>query len=436
MKKSSALVNVEGNKDSNINITIGQVDELSCDNIRRNCEDVVALEEEFSDRLEYSKDVLTKKLLPKALQSDFEIVPRYIGNKVEYETKPTTLDAYEKFPMRINYTMQFKNQEEARKFRKSGIEDLLKKAEELQQPIEIPNITNMKEFIGEFEDPAGYANKHGSDGIKLYICPSPLPPAQKYKIEVFNSKASFTLETSLRLKGRHNDKVILTNNDSKEEAFDVIISLTGITESNSGELMEGKFNITISLRVKYASNCECNKELIKFRFLADDSNNHIIINNIESGINIFTFEKCGKTVYKTSDYKKFNKLIELIEKVIYISKIKEVNIKYDLDDFVKNEELINLLYNETNDKKYIIKKKMHFNYIIPKNKQTEEFCKIDKPFYVISELGYILLSGEKVELKPNKLELKDCLLTVIKQTKKKYEIKLESSNITFTPQKN
>lgn len=34
-KESRALVKVEKNKDSNINITIGQVDELSCDNIRR-----------------------------------------------------------------------------------------------------------------------------------------------------------------------------------------------------------------------------------------------------------------------------------------------------------------------------------------------------------------------------------------------------------------
>lgn len=81
MKKESRVsVNVEKNKDSNINITIGQVDELSCDNIRRNYDDVVTLENEFSDRLEYSKDVLTKKLLPKQLQDDFEIVPRYVGN--------------------------------------------------------------------------------------------------------------------------------------------------------------------------------------------------------------------------------------------------------------------------------------------------------------------------------------------------------------------
>lgn len=180
-KESKALVNVEKNKDSNISITIGQVDELSCDNIRRNYDDVVTLENEFTERLEYSKDVLTKKLLPKQLQDDFEIVPKYIGDRVEYETKATTTEAYEKFPMKFTYTMTFKDKEEAKKFRENGLNELIEKAEELRKPIEIPNITSMKEFIGEFEDPVGYANKYGSEGIKLYICPSPLPKAQNTK---------------------------------------------------------------------------------------------------------------------------------------------------------------------------------------------------------------------------------------------------------------
>ena len=126
-KESKAIVNVEKNKDSNISITIGQVDELSCDNIRRNYDDVVTLENEFTERLEYSKDVLTKKLLPKQLQDDFEIVPKYIGDRVEYETKATTTEAYEKFPMKFTYTMTFKDKEEAKKFRENGLNELIEK---------------------------------------------------------------------------------------------------------------------------------------------------------------------------------------------------------------------------------------------------------------------------------------------------------------------
>lgn len=120
--------NINKNKNSNINVNVNVIDELSCDNIRKNYNEVVMLEEEFTDRLEYSKDVLTKKMLPKQLQSDFNIVPRLINGKMEYEVKAVTPAAYEKFPIKMNYTMQFKDAKEVEKFRENGIEKLQRRA--------------------------------------------------------------------------------------------------------------------------------------------------------------------------------------------------------------------------------------------------------------------------------------------------------------------
>lgn len=95
-KTNSSLISVEKNKNSHIKINCyGQVDELSCDNIRRNY-DVVELEEEFSDRIKYSKEILTKKLLPKQLQSDFNIETKMVDGKLEYVAKPITDNAYVK----------------------------------------------------------------------------------------------------------------------------------------------------------------------------------------------------------------------------------------------------------------------------------------------------------------------------------------------------
>lgn len=281
MKQNNSLVTVEKNKDSTINVNVNVIDELSCDNIRRNYNEVVMLEDEFTDRLEYSKDVLTKKLLPKQLQSDFNIVPRLNNGKMEYEAKAITSDAYEKFPMKINYTMQFKDVEEAKRFRENGIEELQRQANLLQQPIEIPNITNMKEFIGEFENPVAYSTKHGSEGIKLYICPRPLPPAQKYSIEIFNEKLSFKLITLLRLSNYDENDMILTNKESIEEAFDVTIKLSNFKKLEEEKQVQGKFNITIALREKYYNNCEFNKDIIKYKFLIEDSSNHVIIDNVD-----------------------------------------------------------------------------------------------------------------------------------------------------------
>ena len=89
MKKNNSLINIEKNKDTNISINnyIGVIDELSCDNIRRNYTNVADIENEFSERIEYSQEVLTKKLLPKQLQDDFDIVPKYVNGKLNFYTK-------------------------------------------------------------------------------------------------------------------------------------------------------------------------------------------------------------------------------------------------------------------------------------------------------------------------------------------------------------
>ena len=51
MKQNNSLITVEKNNKSNININVGVLDELSCDNIRRNYNEVSMLENEFTDRL-------------------------------------------------------------------------------------------------------------------------------------------------------------------------------------------------------------------------------------------------------------------------------------------------------------------------------------------------------------------------------------------------
>lgn len=435
-KESKALVNVEKNKDSNISITIGQVDELSCDNIRRNYDDVVTLENEFTERLEYSKDVLTKKLLPKQLQDDFEIVPKYIGDRVEYETKATTTEAYEKFPMKFTYTMTFKDKEEAKKFRENGLNELIEKAEELRKPIEIPNITSMKEFIGEFEDPVGYANKYGSEGIKLYICPSPLPKAQKYKIDIFNSFTSFNIETSLRLKGKYKDKVILTNKEAEDEPYDITISLIDMKKTDSDKQIKGKFNLTISLRNKFYNSCEYNKEIIKFKFLIEDANNHIIINNVDLDKRIFSFENCGNNKYIEKDYKRLENTLNLIDKVIYISKIRELTIDYNLGYFIQNEELINLLYNNSINKEYSINKKMIFNHEISKNTELEKIISKNQKFKLISQLHHVDLFGTRFELKANKLTMLDCSIISFNEEEYRYLIEFQSSHTKVEPLNN
>ena len=431
MKQNNSLVTIEKNKDSTINVNVNMIDELSCDNIRRNYNEVVMLENEFTDRLEYSKDVLTKKLLPKQLQSDFNIVPRLNNGKMEYEAKAITPDAYDKFPMKINYTMQFKDVEEAKRFRENGIEELQRQANLLQQPIEIPNITNMKEFIGEFENPVAYSTKHSSEGIKLYICPKPLPPAQKYSIEIFNEKLSFKLITLLRLSNYDENDMILTNKESIEEAFDVTIKLSNFKKLEGEKQVQGKFNITIALREKYYNNCEFNKDIIKYKFLIEDSSNHVIIDNVDLNINIFSFENCGKTKYKKKDYTRLNNTINLIDKVLYISKLKNIKVDYDMEDFIKNEEFINLVYNELNNKNYIIKKPMTWSLELNENADINKLYQNNGKILLKSTLANVSLFGVDITLKSNEMIMYNCSIKKLIDKGKNKKVKFESSHIEF-----
>lgn len=431
MKQNNSLVTIEKNRDTTVNVNVNVIDELSCDNIRKNYSEVAMLEEEFTDRLEYSKDVLTKKLLPKQLQSDFNIVPKLINGKMEYEAKAVTPDAYEKFPIKINYTMQFKDVEEAKKFRENGIEELQRQANLLQQPVEIPNITNIKEFLGEFENPVAHSTKYGSEGVKLFICPRPLLPAQKYSIEIFNDKVSFKLITLLKLSNYDENDVILTNKESIEEAFDVTIKLSNFRKLEEDEQVQGKFNITIALREKYYNSCEFNKEIIKYKFLIEDANNHILIDNVDNNINIFSFENCGKINYKKKDYTRFNKTIDLIDKVIYISKLKNIKVEYDMEHFIKNEEFINLVYNELNNKNYIIKKPMTWSLELNEKADINELYKNDGKILLKSTLDNISLFGVDITLKTNEMIMYNCSIKKLIDKGKNKKIKFESSHIEF-----
>lgn len=431
MKKNNTLVTIKGNKYTNVNVNINNPDELSCDNIKRQYNNVAMLEEEFTDRIEYSKDVLTKKLLPKQLQSDFNIIPKLRDGKMEFEAKSITPDAYDKFPLKFTYTMQFKDIEEAKQFREHGIEKLQMQANKLQQPVEVPNILNMKEFLGDFENPVAYSTKYGSEGIKLYICPRPLPPAQKYSIEIFNDNFTFKIITLLRLSNYDDNDLILSNNGSIDEPYEVILKLSDFKKIEHNKQFEGRFNITIALREKYRDNCEFNKEIIKYGFLIEDRNNHILIENVDETQQIFNFENCGKKKYKKREYTNFKNIVELIDKVIYISKIKNIKVKFDLQEFIKNDELINLIYNEVNNKNYIIKKNMVLSQKFTKKANFENLYKCDGNFMLGYNLEHVTLFGEKIMLKANETIMHNCIIKEVINNKDFKIVKFESSHIEF-----
>lgn len=272
---------------------------------------------------------------------------------------------------------------------------------------------------------------HIHDGIKLYICPKPLTSAQKYSIEIFNDNFSFKIITFLRLTNNDDNDLVLSNKDSIEEAYDVILKLSDFRKVDQEKQYEGKFNITIALRKKYYGNCEMNKEIIKYKFLIEDSNNHILINNVDENINVFYFENCGIKKYKRKDYTKLSKIITLIDKVIYISKLKNIKVDYDIEDFIRNEELINLVYNELNNKNYIIKKPMTLSLELNKNANIDKLYQNNEKILLKSTLTNISLFGTDIILKDNETIMYNCSIKEVIDKGKNKRVKFESNYIKF-----
>lgn len=84
-KEINANIIVEKNKDCEINI-INKEDELSFDSIYKNAYDIDTLEENFNNRIEFSNNQVSKKLLPKELQNDFKIEAKMKIGDLQYET--------------------------------------------------------------------------------------------------------------------------------------------------------------------------------------------------------------------------------------------------------------------------------------------------------------------------------------------------------------
>ena len=225
------------------------------------------------------------------------------------------------------------------------------------------------------------------------------------------------------------EDIKLTNKDSVDEPYDVVISLKNMKKTEDG--ISGKFNITISLRDKSSNNCEYNLELIKYRYIIEDMNNNINIINKELKQQVFSFNSCGGKKHNKKEEKNFKRLISLLEKVIYIEKVKNININYNLDEFIKEDNSINIVYAECNNKSCKIKKKMNFDSKIEENDYSTEFCNQVDNFDFISSLSFVNLFGNRIELKDNELIAKNCKINRVDKVDKMYHVSLSSDDILF-----
>lgn len=422
------ITNVEKNKNSIINVTnnYGNVDKLSFNEISNNRKNIKEIAENFSERIKFSCDIISSANLPKELQNDFYIKPKIINDELEYSTEPKTKDAYKKFPPKINFKMNFDSVEEKNEFIKDGgMKSFVEEANRTRKPVKIPNITEMKDFLGDFENPTSKINNQNVEQIQLFVLPEEFPKAESYSIELFDNDICFKVEhTSLRVVEKNDNYFIIDNSESVDEPFDISLKFTNNKERNKTEIIKVTTNITISIRENYKNSVFYNLEFEKFVFTINSSNATMIIKNLDRNIELIRADNIGKEQYLQKQYDFFGRLYNLLSNVLFIDKKYGLNINYDLKEFEENEDYINILASDVKNKKYKLYRAFSIGLYLDKYDEN-----IHTNFIV--EIPGIVIFGKEFELKHNKMLFKNskCIKEEIKDGKN--IVHLESKDIEY-----
>lgn len=346
--------NFENISNSDIQVHVGNTDELSPNNIY-DTKDLKKLEKQFTKRLKISNNAVQLNFLPEELQNDFEIKSRISDGELEYYTSPKTKDAYLKHPFKLNMKLEFPSVEEANNFKECGFDRLQEQANKENKAILIPYVTNLKEYLGKYENPTSIFKKEKFEKFQMFILPKTKEKSKTYIIEMFNEKIDFELETSLTCSNISNNESVLSN-DSENEPFDIKIRLKNIKLNDDKRTVSFDYNFSITLKEKYKKDCYYNMLYLKYYFLLNDANSIMKIKLKETDELLLNFNSYGNNYYDDTTYEKFLNTIELIKNVIYISKVKNIKIDYDLNYFKQNDVFISILIAEINNRNITIDK--------------------------------------------------------------------------------
>lgn len=422
---------IKGNKGCNITVNtyLAPNDKLAKYNIiEEELRNKKKIEQEFSERIGYAEKVYSEQL-PKELQNDFEIKSEKIGKSIEFITKPKTDDAYKKFPPRITFSYNITSVKGLEKFKSKNFRDLTREMYEKQEGIIIENPYNIKEFLGDIENPASiFSNMDSNATSTIYIKPEPFPPARGYNIKLFNNYFEFELQNiMLRIEKIEDNVYILSNKESINDKFDIKFKI-------EHDKQKVKFNLGVNIKERFNTDAEVIYEFIKYDILIHDIDSYISIEFSENNKKIVNIQQFGKKKFGKKEYKEVRKEFNFLEKVIFIEKRKNIKLKYNTE-LLKYKPIIYMLYNEVQGKNYTFTNES--TWILYGNDNQFDIKEIKKIYNekikipIETKFNELSIGGEEIKLKEHKIVMKDCRIISIEEKKDIYYIKVTTSNAKF-----
>ena len=408
---------------------IGLQDKISLDTIFDNRSNVKKIEQEYTQKLALTKEILTTTNLPIELQKYFEVKAEIIDDKLKYTLKPSVEDAFEIHPIQDKFKMKFNSSKEKEDFIKNGgINGLIKEATIARKPIAIPYVTEIKEYIGNYENPFSDINQRKNEDIKLYIMPKDLPKGKNYIIEMDDTIEKFKIKVKLQMVYATENYIILNNYESKNEKFDIYFKINIIEKDEINKLVSCSFNIKCDLREKYKYDCESNLELQKFLFIINGSKSRLRIKECSSKKEVLSIHNIGKEIYDDNKYLYFKKYKNLMKKILYIQKNFNIDIKYNLDNFYRNEQKIDIVYYDSKEQKY----KFKYKDDIIATFKVKEFSDTYKNI-ITDYPNPIKLFDNDFYLKSTKILFLNCKLNKKEEIDGNKLITITSNNVQYVP---
>lgn len=397
--------------------------------LKSNLDDIPRISDDLNNSLSITNVLLSSKL-PKELQNYFEIKNEIINNRVEFVTRPKTKDAYEKFPIKISYRFDVKGKTEEEIERMRNIPELSKQANLTGKPVKIGNILSATEYLGKYVNPTSIINSKDIVKSELYIMPDPLPPGKKFRFEMFNESIKFEIQNlNLRLKKRDENKVVLSNYESKNDYFDFYLIAT---LNNVQKTRNINFKITITCKEEWMNSCEKRLELYKFAILMNDKNTTLIMTDLEDNKEFYKTSNVGKEKYTKKKLNAISREIKVIEKLLYIEKIKGIKFEYNLEKIRITSQLIDLVYCECINKSITIKKPTYWTIPINKEAYINFEKNHNKIFYFETYIDNLEILGINIKLKDNLCYMYNCRIIKMEKKNKKYMLHYSSEKLKIT----
>lgn len=367
------------------------------------------IERELNKRAKYASSIYD---LPEELKEFFEVKPKAFGEKIRFTTVPKNKEAIKKYPYKFNITYNPNSITNKADFSTvNNLDVLLKESYMKQKPIVIEDIKQVKEFIGNFENPFPILkDSNNNPPSKVVFIPEKLPKMPLLNIYLYNEDIELNINNILfdveKIDRQEGEPIITLSNYSQE---DKMLRIKLVLTNNST-------TINVEIDEKYINNCYARLDYCKYEYLSNKKDTNILITYSKTGEMFFSVQVDESTHHYIENKKFIEKEIELLEKLVFIEKRTGTKFKYDIKKLFEETLNINILCSYLKREKYETKQdgKLTFNkqYVLTKNI-------MEKDIVFILDVYEVMIFNKKFKLdKYQAILLKNNNLKIIKKDDK------------------